>query len=358
MRARRLAVLGGGAAAIALLLIGWAQLSAWLHSTDAGSYSRLIGAVTLSWLIGVVIGGVGGRPGVAVVALAVMAVVAVSFASQQGSLTGHALSPPLHYGNADGAYAAAAVGAGAVLMALRVPLLLRVVGGIGAAGFLVVCQQTNSVAAEVGAVMMIAAAVIALLSDYSVRRWLLAAGPVAVVLAAALTAAVGAAYQRGQARQPLVVRSVTHLLTTRRVTLWHDAADIAVHHPVSGVGPGGFATTSPTARIDHDARWAHSVWLQQVSEQGIVGLVLLAAAVGVGWWLLLRFRTPPAAAVAASWAVAGLLLQASIDYVLHFAAVPLTVAALAGAATTGLARGPARAGAGGRHSRAVRARVS
>ena len=182
------------------------------------------------------------------------------------------------------------------------------------------------------------------------RRALAMLAPVVVVLAAAFTIVVGASFHRGASPQPAVVRVADHLLSERRPALWHDALVIARDHPVSGVGPGGFASTSPTARADADARWAHSAWLQQLADQGIVGLVLFAGAIGVGWWALLRRRADAmaetvsgAVAVAGSWALGGLLVQASIDYVLDFAAVPVMVALVVGAATTASRAAPGSA---------------
>lgn len=130
------------------------------------------------------------------------------------------------------------------------------------------------------------------------------------------------------------------LLDDRRVLLWRDAAVIARHHPLSGIGPGGFQKASPTARRDVDARWAHSGFLQQAAEQGAVGLALLLAAFGWGfariWSAGLEDGTDTFVVLGAV-ALAAVGLHASVDYVLHFAAVPLVGAALVGAATAGAA---------------------
>jgi O-antigen ligase len=350
MRARRLAAAG---IALALLTIGWAQLAGAHHHTQAGSYSLRVAAVLVAWLLGALVGSFAGRRGLALVSCAVIVAVGVAFAVAPGSLSGRALAPPLHYGNADGAFAAAAVAAGGLLVTLPVWRVLRLLGGLAALAFLVVCHQTQSVAAFAAALASLAVCVIATLAPSAVRRVLALAAPVVVVLAAVFTVVVGVSYQPGHRAQPLVVRAAEHGLTQRRAALWHDATVIVRDHPVDGVGPGGFAVTSPVARSDRDARWAHSAWLQQASDQGLVGLALFAGAIGVGWWILLR-RRADAVTVAASWALGALLLQASIDYVLDFVAVPVVIAVIVGAATTGsaasklttrrLARIPANAG--------------
>ena len=311
---------------LALATIGWAQFSGALHDGHAGTYSLRVAAVVLAWAVGTFIG----RSSRALAAACVIVTVGLSFALSPNSLSGGALAPPLHYGNADGAFAAAAVAAGTLLFVLPVQPALRVVGATAALGFLVVCAETRSMAAFIAATITLVAGALARVASARQRRILLLTAPVLVVAAAAFTVVVGASFQRGHAEQPAVVRLADHALSERRAALWHDALVIARDHPVSGVGPGEFASASPTARSDADARWAHSAWLQQLADQGLVGLVLFAGAIGMGWWALVR-RRDDAAAVVGSWALGGLLLQASIDYVLDFIAVPVVVALLAGA---------------------------
>ncbi len=322
MPARRLAVI---AVVLALATIGWAQLS----GPHAGTYSLRALAVLAAWLVGSLIG----RRFAWLVAVLVMVAVALSFALSPGSLSGRALAPPLHYGNADGAFAAAGVAAGTLLLALPVSRALRVLGAVAAFGFLGVCVATQSKAAFAAALVTFAVGAAAVFAGPRWRRAMMFAAPVVVGMAFVFTLAVGASFERGARVQPAVVHLADQALSERRAALWHDALVIVREHPVAGVGPGGFATASPTARADADARWAHSVWLQQASDQGIVGLVLLVGAVGAGWWLVMRRRFD-AVAVAGSWALGALLVQASIDYVVDFVAVPVVVAALAGAATS------------------------
>ena len=333
MPGRRLAAIGALGVVLALATIGWAQLTGARHGTQAGTYSLRVAAVLIAWLVGAAIAFLAGRRGAAAVAVCVMLSAGLTFALSPGSLSGGALAPPLHYGNADGAFATAAVAAGALLVALPVWRVLRIAGGLAAVLFVWVCVQTGSSAATAAAAVVLGVAVLAVFVPSRARRALVMLAPLVVVLAAAFTIVVGASFHRGASTQPAVVRVADHLLSERRSVLWHDALVIARDHPVSGVGPGGFAHTSPTALADADARWAHSAWLQQLADQGVVGLVLFGGAIGTGWWALAR-RRRDAVAVAGSWALGGLLVQASIDYVLDFVAVPVVVALLAGAATT------------------------
>ncbi len=100
---------------------------------------------------------------------------------------------------------------------------------------------------------------------------------------------------------------------------------------------GGFAEQAPTAVADSDAGWAHSAWLQQAAETGLPGGVLLlalglVAVLGAG--RASRRASPSLAGVT----VAAVLVQASIDYVLHFSAVAVLTSLFAGMASTSSVR--------------------
>ncbi len=126
-----------------------------------------------------------------------------------------------------------------------------------------------------------------------------------------------------------------------RQELWAAAVDLAGEQPLRGVGPGDFAGRHPVT-TDRDLRWAHHGPLQVAAEMGLVGLALLLAlsawaglelyvlsgrgSVGTTAWV-------PIASGAAAWALVS--LHACVDYVLHEPAVPLLLAGLVGAATSG-----------------------
>jgi O-antigen ligase len=143
------------------------------------------------------------------------------------------------------------------------------------------------------------------------------------------TIVLGAAYEPGES-----ISGPHRLSTERRLTLWSEALQITAGRPLLGVGPGRFQAVSPTALADRDARWAHQEFLQVGAETGVVGLVLL---VGVFGWGFARLFVGPGdvVTVLGAAALAALGIQACLDYVLHFAPVPIAAALLLGGATSG-----------------------
>jgi len=116
----------------------------------------------------------------------------------------------------------------------------------------------------------------------------------------------------------------------RRVALWSEAVDMLSHDPL--VGGGAFSETSPTAASDADASWVHNEFLQLGAEHG---LPAMAAAVVLVMWLLVRLRRAAVMsrlAAPAAGAVAALSVHACVDYLGHFALIPMFCAALAGTA--------------------------
>ncbi|QIQ06260.1 O-antigen ligase family protein [Streptomyces liangshanensis] len=123
-------------------------------------------------------------------------------------------------------------------------------------------------------------------------------------------------------------------LTTNRVQLWHEAVDLAKEHPLLGVGPDRFGDLSPTAlqSLDSDGK-PHSAALQEVSEQGVVGLLLLATV--FGWLLHGLVRSPCSTPVVltAGATLTALATLASVGNALSFAPVTAGAGLLAGLAT-------------------------
>ncbi|MGV9274771.1 O-antigen ligase family protein [Streptomyces griseosporeus] len=81
-----------------------------------------------------------------------------------------------------------------------------------------------------------------------------------------------------------------------RPALWGEAIDQLVGHPVLGTGPDAFpAAANRGATITPARGWshAHNLFLGLGAEQGVLGLTLLAAVVGVGAWEALRNRRLP-----------------------------------------------------------------
>jgi O-antigen ligase len=160
----------------------------------------------------------------------------------------------------------------------------------------------------------------------------LAVGLAACVFAVALvvTAAIGIVRP---ASDSSLGRVVEGSLGERRVALWNDAF-VLMTDRVWGVGPGRFQETSPTARGDVDAAWAHHGFLQQGAEGGVVAFVLSVAL--FVWAFVVLWSTPRADVVTGlgAAAVAALGIHATVDYVLHFPALVVVAAALAAAGAT------------------------
>ncbi|MER7715162.1 O-antigen ligase family protein [Streptomyces werraensis] len=131
------------------------------------------------------------------------------------------------------------------------------------------------------------------------------------------------------------VASLEGRLTPHRVALWHDALDLARAHAGLGVGPGRFDELS-TASLGSplsDGK-PHSAPLQLAAEQGVVGVLLLAA--GFGWLLYALWRSPrptPVVLTAAA-ALTALSAVATVGNALSFTAVAVGTGYLAGLATS------------------------
>ncbi|KOV57369.1 O-antigen ligase family protein [Streptomyces sp. MMG1121] len=123
-------------------------------------------------------------------------------------------------------------------------------------------------------------------------------------------------------------------LTVHRVGLWQDALRMAGRNRGLGVGPDRFGELSPTAsQITPSDGKPHSAPLQLAAEQGVVGVVLLAAP--FCWVLHALWRTPRSTPVAlsAGAALTALAALASVGNALSFTPVTAGAGLLAGWAT-------------------------
>ena len=133
--------------------------------------------------------------------------------------------------------------------------------------------------------------------------------------------------------------------TGYRPAYWHVAWTEAAAHPVLGGGAGTFAdywSRYGDPNLQGGALDAHNLYLETLAELGVVGLVLLAAALSLPLLRALRHRSNPIAAPAAG-AYAAFLVHAVVDWDWEMPTV--TLAALAcGAAVLLLERetAPAR----------------
>ncbi|MGY0022041.1 O-antigen ligase family protein [Streptomyces sp. cg35] len=198
----------------------------------------------------------------------------------------------------------------------------------------VLAAGTVVVAAVLGSWAGIAACAVVVLSSLAAagtrhRAFGLAGLGVATAMVAGLCAAL--------ARNVLpagLTASLEGRLTAHRVLLWRDALDLAASDPGLGVGPGRFEELSPTLAQSPlpDGR-PHSAVLQVAAEQGVVGVVLLAAA--YCWLLCALWRSTRSTQVvlAAGAALTMVAALASLGNALSFTTVTAGVGLLAGIAT-------------------------
>jgi O-antigen ligase len=152
------------------------------------------------------------------------------------------------------------------------------------------------------------------------------------LVAAAVTGLIWAV--AGNAVPDGLAPSLEGQLTRHRLQLWQDALRLARQDIALGVGPDRFGELSSTATqtLLPDGK-PHSAPLQQVAEQGVVGLVLLAAA--FCWMLYALWRTarPTPVALTAGAALTALAAIASVGNALSFTTVSVGTGLLAGLAT-------------------------
>lgn len=294
--------------------IVWAVvLGAWalFAHADRPESVETAGSVLLA-IVGFLAGLMLGRLRAWLPGLCVAAVVGASvLATLPASLSGSPLAPPVEYGNADGMLLLCA-GAGVLVSAMTADSRHRPALLVGAAVCAALCAVIGAQAATVCAV--------ALLAWFAVRghgrtAWWVAGATAVLAAATVVTVLLGSHVLTGSG--PLA-----SALSADRVRLWRDAVHITAQHLLTGAGPGTFPVLSPTARSDVDLAWTHSAPLQFAAELGLVGLVLFAGLVASTLWMLGRHA--PIAAL--------LLLPATIDYVLDFPAVVVSVAVVVGGA--------------------------
>ena len=121
-----------------------------------------------------------------------------------------------------------------------------------------------------------------------------------------------------------------------RADVWDTALDAFSSQPVRGIGPGTFeAYWSMNAETPEYLRDAHSLYLEQMAELGLLGLIPVLVLVGGGLWACLRARRRAARSVEAAAAAAltaafiVFCVQAGLDWMWEMTAVTaLALAAL------------------------------
>ncbi|MFV2067832.1 MAG: O-antigen ligase family protein [Pirellulales bacterium] len=108
------------------------------------------------------------------------------------------------------------------------------------------------------------------LAVYVVARW----GKKGVKLGLALLPLVAA--QVATERMAGVGSAITEDTGQSRIQFWCDGLLFFKHHPILGIGPGGF--------MAHIGRAAHNTFIQAFAELGVVGGTLFLGAFAYGWW--------------------------------------------------------------------------
>ena len=118
-----------------------------------------------------------------------------------------------------------------------------------------------------------------------------------------------------------------------RYSYWDVAVDGWVQRPVQGIGVGGFEALWLAQRTEATpARNPHSLFIQTLSELGLIGIALLIAFVGAIVAAGRRARAGDPALVAGWIAVLGVVIfHSGLDWVWQMPAVSLIALTLAGA---------------------------
>lgn len=238
-------------------------------------------------------------------------------------------SGPLGYANASGALFFIAASA-ALMTGLAVRTTTVRIGAWAISGMWILIPwfADSRAAALLGTLLPLA--VLLVRRPVAVRVALVASA--GVTLAGILTTSVLGLTYEPVGKVGAMGRILDATMSERRLALWHDAVDLIRSEPLTGVGPGRFREMSPTALADRDALWAHNEYLEVAAETGVPGLLLLLLLVLWAfarlWPAATALRSVPAIVV-----LGGATLHANIDYVWHFPAVPLALAALVGAAS-------------------------
>ena len=313
------------AAGIAVLgsCAAWSLITAAMHDGRPEGVLLAVLAVAAGYASGRISGAL-----VPVAAPCVGALAGLGMALAEPRLApGPQFAVPLGHAGATAALLTLAVGA-ACCSAWAAPApALRLALRLLAAGITVVAAVLGSLS---GFVLCTAVLLCSLAAGRMWRRGLGIAGlGLATALVTGATWAVA-----GNVLPDGLTASLEGQLTPHRVQLWQDALHMAHQDSALGVGPGRFGELSSAAAeaLLPDGK-PHSAPLQLAAEQGIVGVLLLAAA--YGWVLHALWRTTRSTPIAltAGAALTGLAIVAAVGNALSFTSVSVGAGFLAGLAT-------------------------
>lgn len=305
-------------------LVAWAAVVAHLRGGSAEGYAGFAALATLTWGASRVASAADPRwvPG------AVAATAATVGFLRADTLLASPLGSPLGYANATAAFFVLA-SAAAATVALDAPNRYFALGAWAVAIGTAAVPWLNGSSAGAAATLVLGAGVVLAGVGPALGRRRVIFTCLALALAAH-GATLVMALACGTPGPCLVPRPAIEALSLNRLDLWADAVEQLRAEPVTGVGPGRFAEVSATASADADLPHAHGELLQLGAELGLVGLGLGTALV-VWLYVMLSRGTPGRSATVAAAALTGLLLQAGVDYILHFPAVVATAVALTAA---------------------------
>jgi hypothetical protein len=306
---------------LGVLLLALYVGAVWVAARNGGASGPMV-LLVLTTGVALLVGRVLGRVDRVFVPAAVVIVAIVVGVAAGPALRGGPLEGPFGYRNATGAFYVQAAIAALMLAGSSRWTWLRVLAIVAAVPFAIVAALDSSAA---GVSLLASALALIGLGGAGAVRWSIVLAATVVGLVLVGTVVLGSTYQAGD--DGPVVRA----LTERRLVLWHESLSIIAAHP-GGVGPGRFKDVDPTAIRDPDASWAHNEFLQQGVELGWAGLVLLVLVFLWGFARLWVHPAPDVVVALGAASLAALGIHASVDYVLHFPAVPLTAAVLVGTA--------------------------
>ncbi|MGA9192301.1 MAG: O-antigen ligase family protein [Anaerolineales bacterium] len=124
-------------------------------------------------------------------------------------------------------------------------------------------------------------------------------------------------------------------LSNARAVVWTTGWKIFSSQPIVGTGPGAYPVLSPgitTTPPGYDANHAHDLWLQVAAEEGLIGEILLLAALGLillpGWRALKTAEANDASIAAYLGVAASILAHHVVDYMFGVVLYSLAVVCL------------------------------
>ena len=265
----------------------------------------------------------------AFVGLAAGAIVLVAVSANRWTVLAHAL-------------AAGLAGAIAIHVVRGQPAIVEGTSGVGS-GKVVFAVVAGGVAL---ALLAAATGLLRLDRVRLPRRWArpaLAVGGVAVVAAIAVLSATVAPSAwdsfKTQGRDAATSSDPSARLSNlngTRYQIWKVALDDFARHPMKGTGAGTWEFTwNRHATEGEFIRDAHSLFIENLTELGLPGLLLILTLIGGGicvLWRLRRTVADPGPVAAASAALACYVLAAGVDWMWESTAVTVLALALVGAA--------------------------